>query len=149
MYANGYTCETVYWSAGVGFVRRGFSFIFFFEPLVYTCFFESRDSLCQASSPNKCCVFVRNLSTFQVYIICPTQTTTRQHKPQGARISDQFPLPDTLGTYSRASGGVNKGTSLRKSEGIPRVSTRFSLSVENEQANAGRDVRTCLAEPKS
>ena len=36
----------------------------------------------------------------------------------------------------------------RKAGGIPRVSTRFSLSVENEQAYAGRDGQTRLARPK-
>ena len=36
-----------------------------------------------------------------------------------------------------------------ESGGIPRVSTRFSLSVENEQADAGRDSRTRLARPNS
>ena len=40
-------------------------------------------------------------------------------------------------------------TTTRKAGRIPRVSTRFSLSVENEQADAGRDVRTCLATPSS
>ena len=34
---------------------------------------------------------------------------------------------------------INKWTSPRKSGGIPRVSTRFSVSMENEQADAGRD----------
>ena len=37
----------------------------------------------------------------------------------------------------------------RKSEGIPWVSTRFSLSMENEQADAGRDGQTRLARPSS
>ena len=37
----------------------------------------------------------------------------------------------------------------RKAVEIPRVSTRFSLSVENEQADAGRDGRTRLARQKS
>ena len=32
---------------------------------------------------------------------------------------------------------------------MPGVSTRFSLSVENEQANAGRDCQTRLARPNS
>ena len=32
---------------------------------------------------------------------------------------------------------------------ISRVSTIFSLSVENEQADAGRDGRNCLARPNS
>ena len=31
----------------------------------------------------------------------------------------------------------------------PRVSTRFSLSAEDERAGAGRDVRTRLARPNS
>ena len=31
--------------------------------------------------------------------------------------------------------------------GIPRVSTSFSLSVKNEQANAGPNDRTCLQRP--
>ena len=38
---------------------------------------------------------------------------------------------------------------LRQAGGLPRESTRFSLSVENKQADAGRDSRTCLARPKS
>ena len=48
-------------------------------------------------------------------------------------------------------GGINKWTPPRKSERIPRgVSTRFSLSVENEQHDdAGRDARTCLTRPNS
>ena len=33
----------------------------------------------------------------------------------------------------------------RESGGTPRVSTISSLSVENEQADTGRDGRTCLA----
>ena len=37
----------------------------------------------------------------------------------------------------------------RKSGGIPRVSTRFSLSMEDEQADARRDGRTRLAGPDS
>ena len=44
-----------------------------------------------------------------------------------------------------AVDGINKWTPLlRKAAEIPLVSTRFSLSVANEQADAGRDVRTCL-----
>ena len=31
----------------------------------------------------------------------------------------------------------------------PRICTRFSLGVENERANVGRDGRTCLARPNS
>ena len=40
-------------------------------------------------------------------------------------------------------------TPSRKAGGIPRVRTRLSLSVENEQADAERDGRTCLARPNS
>ena len=43
-----------------------------------------------------------------------------------------------------AVGGVHKWTPPRKSGEIPRVRTQFSLSVENEQADAGR-----TAEPVS
>ena len=32
---------------------------------------------------------------------------------------------------------------------MPRVSTRFSVSIENEQANTRRDSQTCLAKPNS
>ena len=48
-----------------------------------------------------------------------------------------------------AVGGINKWTMTppRKARGIPLVSTRFSLSLENKQADAGRDDRTCLARP--
>ena len=35
-------------------------------------------------------------------------------------------------------GLKNKWTPTRNSGGIPYVSTRFSLSIENEQADAGR-----------
>ena len=48
-----------------------------------------------------------------------------------------------------AYGGINKWRPPRKSGGIPQVSTRFSLGVENEQADAGRDGRTRLARPNS
>ena len=34
-----------------------------------------------------------------------------------------------------------------KAEGIPTVRARFSLSVDNEQADAGRDGRAYLAIP--
>ena len=43
----------------------------------------------------------------------------------------------------------NKWTPSRKLGGTPSVSTRFSLSKENEQARAGRDGRTRLARPSS
>ena len=39
--------------------------------------------------------------------------------------------------------------SPRKAGGIPWVSTIFSLSLENEQADAGPDGRTRLARPNS
>ena len=42
--------------------------------------------------------------------------------------------------------GIHKWTPPRKAGGI---STRFSLSAENEQADAGRDSRTCFARPSS
>ena len=41
--------------------------------------------------------------------------------------------------------GINKWTSPRNSGGIMLRSSRFSLSVGNEQDDAGRDGRTCLA----
>ena len=44
-----------------------------------------------------------------------------------------------------AYSGINKWTPPRKLGEIPCVSTRFNLSVENEQADAGRDGRTRLA----
>ena len=47
-----------------------------------------------------------------------------------------------------AVGGINKWTLARKAGGIPRVSARFSMSVESEQAGAGRDGRTCLVRPE-
>ena len=47
-------------------------------------------------------------------------------------------------------GGLNKEMDATAEIGrIPCVSTRFSLSVENEQADAGRDGRTRLARPNS
>ena len=44
---------------------------------------------------------------------------------------------------------MNKWTAPRKSGEIPCVSTRFSLSVDNEQADAGQDSRTRLTRPNS
>ena len=44
--------------------------------------------------------------------------------------------------------GKNIWTPLRNSGGIPRVSTRFSVSIENEQANTRRDSQTCLVKTK-
>ena len=49
-----------------------------------------------------------------------------------------------------AVGGINNEMdSDAKAKVIPRVNTRLRLSVENEQADAGRDGRTCLARPDS
>ena len=44
---------------------------------------------------------------------------------------------------------IEKMTPSPKAAEIPRVSATFSLSVENEWADAGRDGRTCLARPNS
>ena len=38
-----------------------------------------------------------------------------------------------------ADGGINKRTPPRESGGIPRVRIRFSLSIENEQADRGTE----------
>ena len=38
-------------------------------------------------------------------------------------------------------------TPLRTLGGTPSVSTRFSVSIENKQADTGRDGQTCLAKP--
>ena len=46
-------------------------------------------------------------------------------------------------------GDENKWRSPRTSGGIPRVGTRFSLSKENGQTDAGRDGRTCLSRSNS
>ena len=51
-----------------------------------------------------------------------------------------------LGTDPITFDVINKWT--RKAGGILRVSTRFSLGVENEQADAARGGRTCPAEIK-
>ena len=45
--------------------------------------------------------------------------------------------------------GKNIRTPPRNLGGIPRVSTRFSVSTENEQADMRRDSQTCLAKPSS
>ena len=45
--------------------------------------------------------------------------------------------------------GKNIWTPPRNSGGIPRVSTRFSVSIENEQADKRRYSQTCLAKPNS
>ena len=44
---------------------------------------------------------------------------------------------------------INKWTPPWKGGEIPRVSNRFSPSVETEQADVGRDGRTCLARSNS
>ena len=44
--------------------------------------------------------------------------------------------------------GKNIWTPPRNSGGIPRVSTRFSVSIENEQANTRRDSQTSLVKTK-
>ena len=44
-------------------------------------------------------------------------------------------------------GIISKWTPPRKAGEIPRVNTRFSLSVENEQADAKRNGRIGLARP--
>ena len=115
---------------------------------------------------------------FQVYTTCrPLHTNRRCGLDHGETckgstccwnyIEDYWPCADrllavnTIGTQLRGpinSGltqwctryvGINKWTPPRTSGGIPRVSTKFSLSVENEQAVAGRDDRTRLARPNS
>ena len=48
-----------------------------------------------------------------------------------------------------AVGGITEWRPPRTAGGIPRVSTRFSLSMENEQAGSGRNGRTRLARPSS
>ena len=52
--------------------------------------------------------------------------------------------PDKLGTDSIAVGGIHRCTPSRKAGGISSVRIRFGLSVENEQADAGRGGRTHL-----
>ena len=44
-------------------------------------------------------------------------------------------------------GGINKWTPPQTAEGIPRVSTIFSLGVENDQTDAGWDGRARLKRP--
>ena len=66
-------------------------------------------------------------------------------KAIGTKLRDQIHI---LGTNPMAYGGLNnKWTASRKSGGISRISSRFILSMENEQDDAGRDGRTCLAIP--
>ena len=57
--------------------------------------------------------------------------------------------PDKLGTDLMVCAGKNIWTPPRNSGGIPWVSTRFSISRENEQADTRRDSQTCLAKPSS
>ena len=52
--------------------------------------------------------------------------------------------PHKLGIDPLAGGDIHEWTVSRKAGGIPRESTRFSLSVESEQADAGRDGQTCI-----
>ena len=46
-------------------------------------------------------------------------------------------------------GGEYIWTPLRTSGAIPQVSTRFSLRVDNEQADTRRDGQICLTKPNS
>ena len=58
--------------------------------------------------------------------------------------------PDKLGTDPMVCGaGKNIWTPPWTSGGIPWVSTRFSVSIENEQADTRRDSQICLAKPNS
>ena len=45
--------------------------------------------------------------------------------------------------------GKNIWTPPRTSGEIPLISTRLSVSIENEQADTRRDGQTCLAKPNS
>ena len=58
---------------------------------------------------------------------------------------------NAMGTQLRdlINSGLSKWTPPKKATGISRVRIRLSLSAENEQADAGRDCRTCLARPNS
>ena len=51
-------------------------------------------------------------------------------------IGTQLRDPINSGSDPMAYGSMNKWTPPRKSGGIPKVSNRFSLNVENEQADA-------------
>ena len=42
---------------------------------------------------------------------------------------------------------MNTVAEIGREERNPRASTRFNLGVENEKADAGRDIPTCLARP--
>ena len=66
-------------------------------------------------------------------------------------IERQKRYTDKLGTDPMAYRGLNKWTMTptRKAGEIPRVITRVSLSMENVQADAGRDGQTRLARPNS
>ena len=63
------------------------------------------------------------------------------------------PVPDGLSTNERHRYAIARpdklGTDPMAGDGIPRVGTRFRLSVGNEQADAGRDGRIRLARPNS
>ena len=67
---------------------------------------------------------------------------------------------NAIGTLSVVAGDpINSGLTQRrlkgcveavaKMGGISSVGTRFSLNMENEQDDAGRDGRTCLTRPNS
>ena len=62
------------------------------------------------------------------------------------QFGEESSMMEILGTDPMADGGINKWTPPRKSGDIPGVSTRFSLNMENEKADAGRDE---TAEPVS
>ena len=49
----------------------------------------------------------------------------------------------------RTTAVGRRGEKRREEERSPRVSTRFSLRVENEQTNAGRNGRPCFKRPNS
>ena len=57
--------------------------------------------------------------------------------------------PDRLWTGPMVCGGKHIWTPPWTWGRIPWVSTRFSRSVENEQADTGRDGQTCLVKPNS
>ena len=58
--------------------------------------------------------------------------------------------PNKLGTDPMVSGaGKNIWTPPRNSGGITWCRLRFSVSIENEQADTRRDSQTCLANPSS
>ena len=52
-------------------------------------------------------------------------------------------------TQWRVDGKNEMDTVAENGGNPPSVTTRFNLGVENEQADAGRDGRTCLVRPNS